>query len=157
MRLLRTTLGLALVAALTITTDVRAAEHEHGEYDRCAKACGDCQRACDSCAGHCAHLLAEGKKEHEKTLATCQDCATHCSAAASIVARKGPFSDLICRACAEACARCGKSCEGFPNDRHMKQCAEECRRCEKACREMLKHTPGKERTAKTTRDRSDRS
>ena len=83
----------------------------------------------------------QGKKEHAKTLATCQDCATHCSAAASIVARKGPFSDLICKACAEACARCGKACEQFPDDKHMKMCAEECRKCEKECREMLKHTP----------------
>jgi hypothetical protein len=55
------------------------------------------------------------------------------------VARGGPFSDLICTACAEACARCAKACEQQPGDEHMKACAEECRRCEKECREMLKH------------------
>jgi hypothetical protein len=142
MRLLRPALGLALVAALALVVRAPATEeHHHGDiYDKCAKACGDCQRACDSCSTHCAHLVASGKKEHLKTLRTCQDCATHCSAAASIVARKGPFSNLICRACAEACARCGKACEAFPDDKHMKMCAEECRKCEKACREMLKHT-----------------
>ena len=37
---------------------------------KCAKACSDCQRACDSCATHCAHLVAEGKKEHLTTLMT---------------------------------------------------------------------------------------
>jgi hypothetical protein len=55
------------------------------------------------------------------------------------VARRGPFSDAICHACAEACARCAKACEKFPNDPHMKRCAEECRKCEKACKEMLTH------------------
>ena len=48
-------------------------------------------------------------------------------------------SDLICQACAEACARCGEACEAHPEDAHMKKCAEECRKCEKACREMLEH------------------
>jgi hypothetical protein len=153
MRQLRTALGAALVAALALAGNIPAADHEHGDrYDKCARACSDCQRSCDSCASHCADLLAAGKKEHRKTLATCQDCATHCAAAASIVARKGPFSDLICKACAEACDRCGKACAAFPEDRHMKQCAEECRRCEKACREMLEHTTNKERTTKATRE-----
>ncbi|HWG44496.1 MAG TPA: four-helix bundle copper-binding protein [Gemmataceae bacterium] len=137
-------LGLTMALALntSFAADDKAAGHDHHAqaFDQCAKACGDCARACDSCAHHCAHMLAQGKKEHLKTLQTCQDCASHCSAAACITARKGPFSDLICTACAEACARCGKECEKFPEDAHMKQCAQECRKCEKACREMLKHT-----------------
>lgn len=108
-------------------------------YEDCARACNDCQRACDSCATHCARLLSEGKKEHLKTLQTCQDCATHCSAAACIVARRGPFADLICKACTEACKRCGDECEKHKDDAHMRKCAEECRKCEKACRAMLKH------------------
>ncbi len=115
----------------------------HAGHDKmleaCAKACSDCQRACDICATHCAGLLQEGKKEHAKTLATCQDCAAFCVAAAQIVSRGGPFAGLICESCAEACAACGKECERFPNDEHMKMCAEECRKCEKACREMVKH------------------
>jgi hypothetical protein len=73
------------------------------------------------------------------TLRTCQDCATTCSAAASIVARKGPFSKLICTACADACQRCGKTCEQYLDDPQMKKCAAECRECEKACRDMVKH------------------
>jgi hypothetical protein len=130
-----------LPLALAVAAWAPAAEqHEHAKhFDACAKACGDCQRECDSCAAHCAQLIADGKKEHLTTLQTCQDCAAHCSAAASITARKGPFSDLICTACAEACNRCGKACEKFKSDEHMKRCAEECVKCEKACREMLKH------------------
>lgn len=116
----------------------------HAEHDEmlqaCAKACSDCQRLCDMCTTHCAHLLREGQKEHATTLATCQDCADFCVAAAQIVARGGPFSTLICASCAEACAECGKQCEKFPDDQHMTKCAQECRKCEKACREMVKHT-----------------
>lgn len=117
-------------------------DHHAAAFLDCAKACGDCQRACDSCADHCARLLAQGHKEHLSTLQTCQDCATHCAAAACITARRGPFSDTICKACAEACARCGKACEQFPEDAHMKKCAEECRTCEKACQAMLGHVGG---------------
>lgn len=115
----------------------------HAEHDdmlqACAEACSDCQRACDMCATHCAHLLADGKKEHATTLATCQDCADFCAAAAQIVARGGPFAALICQSCAEACARCATQCEKFPDDEHMTRCAKECRKCEKACRDMVAH------------------
>ncbi len=139
--------ALALSAALfTATTspadDPPAGAHEHhaAAFDKCAAVCGECQRACDSCATHCTHMVAEGKKDHVRTLRTCQDCATHCAAAACIVARRGPFSDLICKACAEACSRCGKECDKFSGDDHMKQCAEACKKCEQACRDMLGHT-----------------
>lgn len=112
----------------------------HDMLQACAKACSDCQRACDMCATHCANLLGQGRNEHATTLATCQDCADVCVAAAQIVARGGPFSALVCEACADACARCAKECEKFPDDKHMSMCAAECRKCEKACREMIKHT-----------------
>lgn len=112
-------------------------EHNPG-LQECAKACADCQRACDLCATHCAHLLQEGKKEHLTTLAACRDCATVCSAAAQIVARGGPFAGLICESCVKACGQCATACEAFPDDEHMKACAAECRKCEKACQAMIK-------------------
>jgi hypothetical protein len=114
---------------------------QHGDILRaCAKACSDCQRECAMCTAHCSHMLLEGKKEHILTLMSCQDCADICATAAQIVSRGGPLVDNVCHSCADACAVCGKNCEKFPDDKHMKQCAEECRKCEKACREMLKHT-----------------
>jgi hypothetical protein len=115
----------------------------HAEHDdnlrSCAEACSDCQRECDSCSNHCAHLLHDGQREHMTTLATCQDCADVCAAASQIVARGGPFAAQICAACADVCARCAEVCDKFPDDEHMKQCAEQCRKCEKACQDMLKH------------------
>lgn len=119
----------------------------HAEHDEmlqaCAKACSDCQRACDTCATHCAHLMAEGKKEHLTSLMTCRDCATICAAAAQIVAGGGPFSAIICDSCAAACVDCAKMCATYPDDKHMQVCADECRKCEKACRAMLKHLGSK--------------
>jgi hypothetical protein len=134
----RLVLGAALAALALAVSSGRAGHHDEA-FQQCARACGECARICEACADHCARLVAEGKKDHLKTLRTCQDCATHCAAAARIMARQGPFSDLICTACAEACARCGKACEGFPDDAMMKKCAEECRKCEKECRKMLEH------------------
>lgn len=128
-----------------VKSDVDHAEHSAANQ-ACAKACSDCQRECDTCATHCAHQLHAGKKDHIASLMACQDCADFCVAAAQIVARGGPFVSLICHSCADACMKCGKECDKFPSDAHMKRCAEECRKCEKACREMLKHaghTPAK--------------
>jgi hypothetical protein len=113
---------------------------QESHYQHCAKACNDCEQICSACATHCAKLIAQGKKDHLKTLQTCQDCATHCAAAACITARQGPFADLICTACVEACKRCGDACAQYKDDPTMRRCAEECHRCEQACREMLRHT-----------------
>ncbi|HTN76990.1 MAG TPA: hypothetical protein VL096_17145 [Pirellulaceae bacterium] len=112
---------------------------QHAAMMSCAKACSDCQRACDMCTTHCANQLESGKKEHLATLRSCQDCAAICATASQVVARGGPMSSVICKACAEACAACAKQCETMPDDEHMKACAKECRACEKECRAMLEH------------------
>jgi hypothetical protein len=131
---------LALAVPLT-ADDKKADPHaaHAGPMMECAKACDDCARNCEACGSHCAKLIADGKKEHLHTLRTCQDCATHCSAAANITARHGPFADLICTACAEACKRCGEACTKHSDDEMMKKCADECHKCEKACRDMVAH------------------
>lgn len=120
-----------------------------GAMSECAAACADCQRACDSCSEHCLKLVTEGNKQHQQTLQTCLDCAEICAAADRIVSRSGPFSDTICRACAEACNRCAKACEQFSDDEHMSQCAEECRKCQRACESMVSQSPHAGRTHPT--------
>ena len=112
--------------------------------EACAKACSDCQRECASCSAHCASMLSQGKSQHLQTLQTCADCAEICAVTASIVARDGPFTQIMLQACADACARCAEACEKFPDDAHMKRCAEECRRCEQACKDAMKQgrSPG---------------
>ena len=136
--------GVSALAATAIRT-ASADEHDHRSahrqvatiYEKCAAACSDCQRECDSCASHCAMQLKAGHSSHAETLATCQDCADLCSAASRIVAREGPFANLVCKACAEACAKCAQACEKFPDDQHMAECARECRECEKDCQAMI--------------------
>jgi hypothetical protein len=133
--ILTVTLGVAYTSAQDKAKHDQHAAH----FVQCANECADCAVVCDSCATHCANLIAQGHKEHLKTLQTCQDCSSICESAADITAKGGPFSDLICQACAEACKRCGDACAQFPNDEHMKKCADQCRKCEKACRDMLQH------------------
>lgn len=133
--------ALATLVARPLTADDKTdgKDKPHSADLECAKVCGECALACDNCAAHCAKLLSDGKKEHLRTLQTCQDCAAFCGTAACITAKAGPFSDLICSSCAEACKRCGDDCDKFKSDPIMKKCAEECRKCEKTCRDMLKH------------------
>ena len=132
-------LPLAAFAVALLAAPVQAAEHHDKHFLDCAKACDDCGRTCDACAAHCAKMAIDGKKEHAKTMGTCMDCATACKAASCVVARQGPFSKLMCTACADACKMCGDECEKLKDDAMMKECADECRKCEKACRDMLKH------------------
>jgi hypothetical protein len=114
--------------------------HAHDEhFAACAKACGDCQQMCDMCFRHCAGLLADGKKEHAKTMQACVDCAECCSLAARLTARGSPFAAAACECCARCNDDCAAACEKFPDDKHMADCAKACRDCAKACRDMVKH------------------
>jgi hypothetical protein len=138
-------LAATFTAALMVSTTANPVDPHHANaFIDCAKACDDCGRSCESCAAHCGRMLVEGKKEHVATHRFCVDCSTTCRAASAIVARQGPFSDLICVACADACKQCGDACEKMKGDPVMKQCAEECRKCETACREMLKFSKAAE-------------
>lgn len=130
---------LCVLALVGWATDkaVAAQQHAHGHFDKCAKACTDCLRECEACAHHCALMVADGKKEHLKTLGTCADCGDFCALAAKVVSRHGPMAIPTCEACARACDICGAACEKFPDDDHMKRCDRACRDCAKACREMV--------------------
>ena len=115
-------------------------DHPHGEhFAACAKVCADCQLHCDMCFHHCATLLAEGNKEHAKTMHACVDCAECCKLAATLSARNSPFATAACECCAKCNDECATACEKFPDDKHMAMCAKSCRDCAKACREMIKH------------------
>jgi len=114
--------AIALAAGPTLMTaqDKAKPDHDHHKMmsDSTAAVADECKRACDMCGAHCAKMLAEGKKEHLASLQTCQDCATICAATSCILARNGPFSDSILKACVDACARCGAECEKHSNDPH---------------------------------------
>ena len=131
---------LVAVATLTMVAGTtRAAEHEHAKhFADCAKACAACQLECDMCFKHCLTLLADGKKDHAKTVQTCADCAECCKACATLCARSSPFCPAACECCAKCCDECATACEKFPDDTHMAGCAKSCRDCAKACRDLVK-------------------
>ena len=140
----RVILGLAVLALAGLAGPATGGEekgHKHGgPMAASARACAHCMLECESCARHCAMLVAKGEKKHIHTLGTCADCGDICGVAAKVVARGGPISVPICRSCATACDICGKACETVgPDDEHMKRCAKACRDCAKACRDMIKH------------------
>ena len=128
-------LALAGFAGVARAAD---ADAHHGHFESCAKACADCQLQCDSCFHHCATLVADGKKDHAKTMHTCVDCADCCKLAATLTARHSSFAVPACECCAKCCEECAAACEKFHNDKHMADCAKSCRDCAKACHEMVK-------------------
>lgn len=134
--------ALTLLATASVG-EGRAEDKDQAEhFAKCAKACSKCMLECESCARHCVGMVAEGKKDHLKTVGTCSDCAEFCAVSAKIVARRGPMAAMSCASCAKACDvcadACDRCCEKSP-DEHMKRCAEECRACAKACRDMVQH------------------
>ncbi len=141
------TIAIFGVSAFALQAAPQAKKIPHTEHDAvmqdCAKACADCQRACDMCATHCAHLLADGKKEQLECLRQCQDCASCCVACDQICARGGPHAAVMAGCCVKCCEECAKACEAFPDDAHIKACAEECRKCEKVCKGIAKQMVSK--------------
>src|SRR4051794_29579455 len=75
------------------------AQH-HGPNVECARACAACTFQCESCFTHCVRMVAEGKKEHVRTLRLCNDCGAICALAGKVVSRQGPLQVTICESCA---------------------------------------------------------
>jgi hypothetical protein len=132
--------GLLALGMTAVRADNPHAGHHAEHFAKCAKACADCQLQCDMCFTHCRELLAEGKKEHAKTVQTCADCGECCKLAATLSARQSPYAVPACDCCAKCCDDCAAACEKFPGDTHMAACAKACRDCAKACRDMIAMT-----------------
>ena len=130
--------GLAALGGGGIAFAAEGSEHE-AHFEKCAKACADCQVQCDSCFHHCAEMVGKGDKDHAKCMHACVDCADCCKLAATLSARNSPFAAAACECCAKCNDECAAACEKFPDDKHMAACAKSCRDCAKACREMIKH------------------
>ena len=129
--------GLTDLYGMSARAEDADAHHEH--FAKCARAYANCQQQCDMCFHHCAGLVADGKKDHAKSMHTCVDCADCCALAAKLTARQSPFSATACECCAKCCDECAVACEKFKDDKHMVDCAKSCRDCAKACRAMIEH------------------
>jgi hypothetical protein len=111
-------------------------------HDRCAKNCAETMVACNKGFHHCYRQVAEGKKEHARTMLLCVDCADICGTAAALVARMSPLMAHTCRAAADCCEGLLAQCEKL-NDPEMKSVVEACGSCAKSCREMVQAMSGR--------------
>ncbi len=81
-------LGLVVISIVLTGfagVQVRAGDAPPATFTKCAKACADCQLACDACFHHCTELTAGGAKEHAVTLQLYKimaDCAKSCDSCA---------------------------------------------------------------------------
>ncbi|MHB1560523.1 MAG: four-helix bundle copper-binding protein [Isosphaeraceae bacterium] len=126
-------------AGLAAVTGGRAVAQEAGGdmHDRCAKDCATAMVACNKGFHHCYRQVAEGNREHAKTMHMCVDCADICGTAAALVARMSPLMAHTCRAAADCCEGLIAQCDKL-DDLEMKGVAKACRACVKSCREMVK-------------------
>jgi hypothetical protein len=67
------TAALAAIHGTAAAVEQRAegADSAEAMFDKCAKACSDCQRSCDGCATYCAKALSKGSTQHFETLMSC--------------------------------------------------------------------------------------
>jgi hypothetical protein len=135
-----TAAGLTAVAG---ASEVYAAQGANNDlHDRCAKNCAETMIACNKGFQHCYRQVAEGKKEHARTMHLCVDCADICGTAAALVARMSPLLAHTCTAAADCCDGLLAQCEKL-NDPEMKSVAEACGACAKSCREMVQAMSGR--------------
>jgi len=118
-----------------------AKEHTHAHdkmHEDCLKACSDCAKTCDETFHHCYMQVAEGKRDHAKSLHLLSDCAGFCSLSACMIAKHSPLMAYSCMSCAEACKVTAAEVEKFDSP-EMKKAAQALEACEKSCRAMVAH------------------
>ena len=147
----RTMLGALGASAAGLATIARASDakiigdepaHRHDAiHKECLDACSDCARMCDETFHHCYVQVAEGKRDHAKSLHLVSDCEGFCSLSASMIAKHSPLMAASCMACAEACKMTAAEVEKFDQP-EMKAAAKALRRCVTSCNEMVKAMGG---------------
>jgi hypothetical protein len=105
-------------------------------HEDCLKSCSDCAKSCDMTFHHCFMMVAEGKKEHAKSLHLVSDCAGFCALSACMIAKHSPLMAYSCSACADACKKTAEEVGKFDSE-EMQHAVKALRHCEKTCREMV--------------------
>ena len=103
----------------------------------CIKACEDCHRICLTTAMR--YCLEKGGEhvgpEHFRLMLS---CAEMCQTSANFMLSASTMNRSTCRACAEICDACAKSCEKMTG---MEECAKACRSCAQSCHAMAGMSP----------------
>ncbi len=123
--------------------DDEAAHRHDAIHKECLDACSDCARMCNETFHHCYMMVAEGKRDHAKSLHLVSDCAEFCELSATMIAKHSPLMAYSCTACGEACKKTVAEVEKFDMP-EMKAAAKALNRCMKSCEEMVKAMGGHE-------------
>ena len=99
--------------------------------DRCIDECNRCYNICLETIGYCLKL--GGSYEEARHIRRLFDCAEACRTNESFMLRNSDLYPSTCILCAEACVRCGQSCEQLMDDAYLRICAEACNRCAEIC------------------------
>lgn len=134
--------GLAAVGSANSAFAAQNGKGEENIHAKCAKACFDCEAMCSHAFHHCYKQVQAGKQEYAKAMHLCVDCGDVCSTSGKLVARMSPLMVHTCRACAECCEDCIKSCEKL-DDPDIKAFVASLRTCAESCREMVKTMGGR--------------
>jgi hypothetical protein len=150
-------IGAAGLATLSAAPALAQHEDEHAHHhdkahEDCVKACSDCAKTCDETFHHCYQQVAEGKRDHAKSLHLVSDCAGFCSLSACMISKHSPLMVYSCTACADACQTTAAEVERF-DDATMKAAAKSLRACEKSCREMVASMRGRGTTIEIRTER----
>ncbi len=113
-----------------------AAHHHDKVHDDCLKACSDCAKSCDETFHHCVMEVAQGKKEHARSVQLLSDCAGFCALSACMIAKHSPLMAHSCGACAEACKETAAEVMKYDSP-EMMTAVKALRECEKSCRAMV--------------------
>ena len=100
----------------------------------CIELCVDCHKACTQSLTHC--LQTGGEHVEANHLRLMIDCAQICQTSADFMMRGSDLHAHTCGACAVVCRRCAESCARMYDDPRMRACAEQCTRCAESCERM---------------------
>ncbi|MBC3947677.1 four-helix bundle copper-binding protein [Erwinia persicina] len=104
----------------------------------CINACLSCLAACERCATAC---LQEPNLEHLRDcIRLDRQCAVLCGMTAQLLAMDSDYAPQICKLCADACEKCGKTCSQHDHD-HCQICATACFDCAESCRGIAMRLP----------------
>lgn len=120
-----------------------ATQRHDKEHEDCLKACSDCAKTCDETFHHCYVQVAEGKRDHAKSLHLLSDCAGFCSLSACMIAKHSPLMSYSCGACAEACHATAAEVGKFDSP-EMKAALKSLQACETSCRAMVAAMGGRD-------------
>lgn len=107
-------------------------QHLPSDMQACVEACLRCHSTCLGMSSH--HCLEAGGKHVEaQHFRLMLACAEMCRASAAMMLIGTEHHRASCRACAEVCDACAKSCEEVGA---MEECVQACRACAEHCHKM---------------------